>query len=43
LHQCLVQGCSLTSNDCFEGRTCCDLSKVGMPEPLCLPQGACPQ
>jgi hypothetical protein len=42
-HQCLVQGCSLAADDCFEGSSCCDLSNFGMPEPLCLPPGACPQ
>lgn len=41
-HQCLVQGCSLSPDDCFEGWSCCDLSKFGMPQPLCLPLGACP-
>jgi hypothetical protein len=39
---CQVEGCSLTSNDCFEGYACCDLSTFGVPSPLCLPTGACP-
>jgi len=43
LHQCLVQGCSLTTNDCFDGWKCCDLSQFGPAEPLCLPEGACPK
>jgi hypothetical protein len=33
----------LMPNDCFQGYACCDLSMFGMPQPLCLPQGACPQ
>jgi len=41
-HTCLVQGCSLVSDDCFSGTACCDLSKFGAPQPLCLPEGACP-
>lgn len=41
-HTCLVQGCSLTPDNCFSGTACCDLSKFGAPQPLCLPEGACP-
>lgn len=39
---CLVQGCSLSANDCFEGWECCDASAYGMPIPLCVPSGECP-
>ena len=42
-HACLVQGCTVTPNNCFEGTVCCDLSKYGVPQPFCAPQGACPQ
>lgn len=38
---CQVQGCSLDPNDCFAGYECCDLSMFGLPEPLCVPTGAC--
>jgi hypothetical protein len=38
---CIVQGCSVASQDCFEGYQCCDLSAFGVPTPLCLPAGAC--
>jgi hypothetical protein len=41
-NSCLVQGCSLTPNDCFVGWSCCDLSSRGLATPLCLPEGACP-
>ena len=42
-HQCLVPGCSASPNDCFEGWACCDLSAFGLPAPVCVPEGACPQ
>ena len=42
-HSCQVQGCSLSSDDCFSGFECCDLSAFGLPEPLCVPEGACAQ
>lgn len=38
---CLVEGCSLSANDCFAGWVCCDLSRFNVPQPICL-QGACP-
>lgn len=38
---CQVQGCSLDPDDCFAGFECCDLSAFGLPEPLCIPEGAC--
>jgi hypothetical protein len=43
-HSCLVQGCTLSPNDCFVGWTCCDLSTFGVPAPICLSLqgGACP-
>lgn len=40
-HSCQVQGCKLDPNDCFSGYECCDLSSFGVPQPLCIPQGAC--
>lgn len=40
-HSCQVQGCALTPNNCFSGFECCDLSAFGLPEPLCIPEGAC--
>lgn len=42
-HQCLVQGCTVTPNDCFVGWQCCDLSGFGVPQPICVPMGACQQ
>ena len=41
-HSCLVQGCSLSQNDCFEGWECCDVTSYGMPIPICIPEGNCP-
>lgn len=38
-HQCLVQNCSLSPNNCFEGWTCTDLSMYGLPN-LCIAGGA---
>jgi hypothetical protein len=40
-HSCLVEGCSLTPDDCFSGTECCDLSAFGVPEPVCVAQGGC--
>lgn len=40
-HVCMVQGCTLSPNSCFPGTECCDLSTYGVPQPLCVPQGAC--
>ena len=40
-HTCLVQGCSVAAQDCFEGLKCCDFRQFGVPEPLCVPQGGC--
>jgi hypothetical protein len=39
-HQCLVQNCSLSPNDCFVGWTCTDLSSLGLPVTLCVPEGS---
>lgn len=42
-HLCLVQNCSLTKNDCFPGKECCDISSFGvMPNPICVDTGTCP-
>ena len=41
-HACLVQGCSLSQDDCFEGWECCDVTSYGMPIPICIPEGNCP-
>lgn len=38
---CQVQGCNLDNDDCFVGYECCDLSTVGVAEPLCIPEGYC--
>jgi len=40
-HTCLVQGCTLSPDNCFTGSECCDLSSYGIPQPLCLAAGAC--
>lgn len=40
-HSCLVQGCTLSPDNCFVGWECCDLSAFGVPQPLCIPDGAC--
>jgi hypothetical protein len=41
-HACLVEGCSVSPNNCFGGRLCCDLTKFGIPMPICIAAGACP-
>ncbi|HMA95449.1 MAG TPA: hypothetical protein VKP30_22325 [Polyangiaceae bacterium] len=38
---CVVQGCTLTPDNCFTGTECCDLSIYGLKLPLCVPTGAC--
>src|SRR5664280_203772 len=42
---CVVQGCTLTPDNCFEGYECCDFSSYanyGVPPTLCVPKGAGP-
>jgi hypothetical protein len=41
-HQCLVQGCKVTPDDCFSGTLCCDLSMYGVAQPICVLAGTCP-
>ena len=41
-HQCRVQGCTLSPDDCFSGTECCDLSGFGLPQPICVQAGTCP-
>lgn len=38
---CLVQGCTVTPDNCFTGTECCDLSAYGIVQPLCIAAGAC--
>ena len=40
-HSCMVQGCSSMPDNCFSGWVCCDLSAVGIAQPVCVQQGAC--
>jgi hypothetical protein len=40
-HQCLVPGCTLTPDNCFEGTQCCDLSMF-TGTTLCVAKGTCP-
>ena len=42
-HSCLVEGCTVSPDSCFEGWDCCDLTAFGVPMPICIPQGACQQ
>jgi hypothetical protein len=42
-HSCLVQGCSVAPDNCFTGWDCCDLKAFGVPQPICIPEGACTQ
>jgi hypothetical protein len=37
---CLVQGCTVEPNDCFEGYICCDLTPF-VPAPICIPGASC--
>jgi len=41
-HQCHVEGCTLTPDNCFEGSQCCDLTMFGVPQPICVQTGTCP-
>jgi hypothetical protein len=38
---CLVQGCTVTPDNCFTGTECCDLSQYGLSQPLCIAAGFC--
>ncbi|MEP7049434.1 MAG: hypothetical protein ABJB12_03735 [Pseudomonadota bacterium] len=43
-HQCFVQGCSLTENDCFPGKECCDLAPLSagiVKAHICVDSGKC--
>lgn len=43
-HQCYVQGCSLTANDCFPGKECCDLAPLSgglVTAVICVDAGKC--
>jgi hypothetical protein len=31
----------LSSDNCFSGTECCDLSAFGIAMPVCIPAGAC--
>lgn len=42
LGQCLVRGCQLAPDDCYQGWECCDLSSFGFQDTLCLPEDSCP-
>jgi hypothetical protein len=42
LNQCLVEGCTVSPNNCHEGWTCCDLTGLGLAKSLCLPVTSCP-
>jgi hypothetical protein len=44
-HICYVEGCSLTSNDCFPGEECCDLTGPSFgvfKKQICVDAGSCP-
>jgi len=38
---CQQKNCSLSSDNCFVGYECCDLSAFGFTETLCVPAGGC--
>jgi hypothetical protein len=40
--QCIVQGCSISDDDCFSGWDCCDFTTLGLNDTLCVPEGQCP-
>jgi hypothetical protein len=41
-HSCLVENCSVATNNCFPGTNCCDFSAtLGIPNPICI-AGTCP-
>ncbi|HEY3494328.1 MAG TPA: hypothetical protein VGK73_06570 [Polyangiaceae bacterium] len=39
---CLVEGCSISPDDCFIGWSCCDLTSLGLAKTICVPDGSCP-
>ena len=41
-HTCRVEGCTSSPDDCFAGTECCDLSRFGVPRPICVAEGMCP-
>lgn len=41
-HSCLVEGCAIDGDDCFIGWACCDLTPLGLPKTICVPEGECP-
>jgi hypothetical protein len=43
-HVCYVEGCSLTENDCFPGKECCDLTAQSfgtIKKQICVDAGTC--
>jgi len=40
-HSCLVENCTLSPDNCFDGYECCDLSGFGVPTPICVAEGSC--
>jgi hypothetical protein len=45
-HVCYVEGCSLTANDCFPGKDCCDLTGPSfgtIKKQICVDSGTCPK
>ncbi|MEY2935134.1 MAG: hypothetical protein RL033_5883 [Pseudomonadota bacterium] len=38
---CLVPGCTVSPDNCSDGKDCCDLSNFGLPMTLCIQAGAC--
>ncbi|MEO8903744.1 MAG: hypothetical protein ABI488_15690 [Polyangiaceae bacterium] len=45
-NQCFVEGCSLTANDCFPGKECCDLTGPSfgiIKKQICVDAGTCAQ
>jgi hypothetical protein len=41
-HQCLIEGCAVSPDDCPTDYECCDLSSFGLENTLCVPDGQCP-
>jgi hypothetical protein len=37
---CLVRGCTVAPDNCYQGKECCDLSDFGLPT-LCIAEGVC--
>ena len=41
-NMCLIRECTIEPESCPDGWMCCDFSRFGLEEQLCVPAGECP-